>query len=214
MLLLFRWSCQAGPHLTSRLPCRALQASLTFDFRRQRKNGEARERLCKDGPDDLQGMTIPQSCSLWRSLLALHSSSLGNLHRIVFPGAALKGQALLFQGDSGPAGRPFQTSAGLAQQAAQVQQQEVPAYSPAGRITCPYSVPRQPVFAVVELGPTQYKVSPDDLVYTEKLKGVDVNEKISLNRVLLLGTQTQTVIGRPHVPDASVLACVEVGSSK
>ncbi len=89
---------------------------------------------------------------------------------------------------------------------------ELPAFSAAGRIEGSFSVTRQPVFAVVELGPTQYKVSPDDLVYTEKLRGVDVNDKISLNRVLLLGTQSQTVIGRPFVPEASVLACVEVGT--
>ena len=102
----------------------------------------------------------------------------------------------------------FSTSAGTPQSV-----ENIPAYSPAGRVTGPFSVPRQPVFAVVELGPTQYKVTPDDLVYTEKLRGVDVNEKISLNRVLLLGDKSQTVIGRPYVPEASVLACVEVCSS-
>lgn len=51
------------------------------------------------------------------------------------------------------------------------------------RVTGPYKVERKPVFAVVELAGTQYKVTPDDLVITEKLSGVDVNDKIRLNKV-------------------------------
>lgn len=66
------------------------------------------------------------------------------------------------------------------------------------------------MFAVVELGPTQFKVAPDDLVYSEKLKGVDVGDKVSLNKVLLLGNRSSTVIGRPLVPEATVTAIVEV----
>ena len=50
-------------------------------------------------------------------------------------------------------------------------------------MTGPYKVERKPVFAVVELAGTQYKVTPDDLVITEKLSGVDVNDKIRLNKV-------------------------------
>lgn len=106
--------------------------------------------------------------------------------------------------------RAYSSAASSEQVPHLLQQPQTPAYSPAGRVIGPYTVARQPAFAVVELGPTQYKVSPDDLVYTEKLKGVDVNEKVSLNRVLLLGNQTQTIIGRPFVPEASVVACVEV----
>lgn len=89
--------------------------------------------------------------------------------------------------------------------------QDVPLeqYSHVGRITGPYVVKPKPVFAVVELGPTQFKVTPDDLVYSEKLKGVDVGDKVSLNRVLLLGNTATTVIGRPCVPGAIVSAIVE-----
>lgn len=71
-------------------------------------------------------------------------------------------------------------------------------------------VSSKPVFAVVEVGPTQFKVCQGDTIVTEKLKGLDVNEKVSLNRVLMLGTLQQTVIGRPFVPQASVTAAVEV----
>ena len=83
-------------------------------------------------------------------------------------------------------------------------------YSYSGRITGPYIVKPKAVFAVVELGPTQFKVTPDDLVYSEKLKGVDVGDQVSLNRVLLLGNTATTVIGRPCIPGATVTAVVEV----
>ncbi|KAK9811176.1 hypothetical protein WJX73_008472 [Symbiochloris irregularis] len=82
-------------------------------------------------------------------------------------------------------------------------------YSKAGRVDGPYTLKRTPVFAVVEIGPTQYKVSADDLVYAEKLKGVTVNDKVTLNRVLMLGSRYETVIGRPIVPEAFVSAAVE-----
>lgn len=93
-----------------------------------------------------------------------------------------------------------------------LQQSSVPEeqYSFVARTTGSYFVKRKPVFAVVELGPTQFKVTPDDLVYSERLKGVDVGDKVSLNRVLLLGNRDTTIIGRPLVPDANVTAIVEV----
>ena len=90
------------------------------------------------------------------------------------------------------------------------QQQPAEQYSYTGRIAEPYVVKPKPVFAVVEIGPTQFKVTPDDLVYSEKLKNVDVGDKLSLNRVLLLGNTATTIIGRPVVPGASVTAIVEV----
>lgn len=71
-------------------------------------------------------------------------------------------------------------------------------------------VPRKLAFAVVEVGPTQFKVSQGDTIVTEKLRGVDVNDKLSLNRVLMLGSPHETIIGRPFIPEASVTAAVEV----
>ena len=52
-------------------------------------------------------------------------------------------------------------------------------------------------------------MSPDDLVVSEKLKGVDVNDRLALGRVLMLGSRSETVVGRPHIPGASVTAVVE-----
>ncbi|KAJ6970753.1 hypothetical protein NC653_035128 [Populus alba x Populus x berolinensis] len=48
---------------------------------------------------------------------------------------------------------------------------------------------REPVFAVVQVGSHQFK--------------------LMLNKVLMLGTSTQTIIGRPILPDAAVHAVVE-----
>jgi large subunit ribosomal protein L21 len=77
------------------------------------------------------------------------------------------------------------------------------------KISEPYKIEHQPVFAVVEVGGTQYKVTPDDVIITEKLDGVDISDKIQLQRVLLLGTAAETVIGRPYIPGATVTAVVE-----
>ena len=85
-----------------------------------------------------------------------------------------------------------------------------PQYTNSGRVEEAYTLERTPVFAVVEVGPTQHKVSVDDLVFAEKLKGVDINDKVNLQRVLMLGSRYETVIGRPYIPGASVTAAVEV----
>lgn len=82
-------------------------------------------------------------------------------------------------------------------------------YTRLERITGRYMVPHKPVFAVVQVGPTQFKVCQGDTIVTEKLKGLDVNETVSLNRVLMMGSLQKTVIGRPFVPEASVIAAVE-----
>lgn len=50
------------------------------------------------------------------------------------------------------------------------------------RVAGPYTVPQKAVFAVVELGGTQYKVTPDDVVICEKLSGLDINDKVGQGR--------------------------------
>eukprot|EP01018_Ginkgo_biloba_P010663 Gb_38840 [translate_table: standard] len=68
---------------------------------------------------------------------------------------------------------------------------------------------RQLIFSVVQIGSHQFKVSRGDCIYTEKLKYAAVNDKLMLNKVLMLGTKSQTIIGRPILPDAAVHAVVE-----
>lgn len=67
----------------------------------------------------------------------------------------------------------------------------------------------EPIFAVVQVGSHQFKVSNGDSIFVEKLKYCDVNDKLILNRVLMLGSMAQTIIGRPVLPDAAVHAVVE-----
>ncbi|XP_004294019.1 PREDICTED: 50S ribosomal protein L21, mitochondrial [Fragaria vesca subsp. vesca] len=69
--------------------------------------------------------------------------------------------------------------------------------------------PYEPVFAVIQIGSHQFKVSNGDSIFTERLKFCEVNDKLILNKVLLVGTSSQTMIGRPIVPDATVHAVVE-----
>ncbi|XP_073056030.1 large ribosomal subunit protein bL21m-like [Primulina eburnea] len=69
--------------------------------------------------------------------------------------------------------------------------------------------PYEPIFAIVQIGSHQFKVSNGDSIFTERLKFCDVNDKLILNKVLMLGSKCQTIIGRPVLPDAAVHAVVE-----
>ncbi|XAR55634.1 hypothetical protein NMG60_11035765 [Bertholletia excelsa] len=68
---------------------------------------------------------------------------------------------------------------------------------------------REEVFAVVMVGGRQYIVFPGRFIYTTRLKGANVNDEVTLNKVLLVGTKTSTYIGQPVVPNAAVHAVVE-----
>lgn len=63
-----------------------------------------------------------------------------------------------------------------------------------------------------ELGGKQYKVCPNDLVFVDSRGDLEVNDMIECNRVLLLGSKDETIIGRPYVPGTSVVAAVEVSA--
>ena len=107
-------------------------------------------------------------------------------------------------------------------------------YTRVGRVEGPFTVPPRDVFAVVQAGSYQFKVTLDDLITVEKVKGVDINDKarvharsvacvqpltpclsfarlsqVQLSRVLMLGNTTCTVVGRPFVPGCSVTVVVE-----
>jgi large subunit ribosomal protein L21 len=82
-------------------------------------------------------------------------------------------------------------------------------YVKVGRITDEYRLPLLNAFAVIEIGGSQFKVTRDDVIYPNKLAGIDVNDIIALQRVLLVGDVETTVVGRPHIPGAKVLAAVE-----
>ncbi|GAB2217551.1 hypothetical protein Droror1_Dr00000748 [Drosera rotundifolia] len=72
------------------------------------------------------------------------------------------------------------------------------------------SVPkREEIFAVVMVGSRQYIVFPGRWIHTQRLKDAKVNDKIVLNKVLLVETKTSTYIGQPVVTNAAVHAVVE-----
>lgn len=73
----------------------------------------------------------------------------------------------------------------------------------------PKPPPREEIFAVVVVGSRQYIVIPGRWIYTQRLKGANVNDKIVLNKVLLVGTKSSTYIGKPIVTNAAVHAVVE-----
>ena len=64
-------------------------------------------------------------------------------------------------------------------------------------------------FAVIKMSGTQYKVTIDDVITTHKIKDVKVGEQMEINDVLLIGTKDQTIVGRPLIPNAKVIATVE-----
>ncbi|KAJ8748249.1 hypothetical protein K2173_000821 [Erythroxylum novogranatense] len=59
------------------------------------------------------------------------------------------------------------------------------------------------------VGGRQYIVIPGRFLYVKRLKGAKVNDKITLNKVLLVGTRTLTYVGKPVVTNATVHAIVE-----
>lgn len=67
-------------------------------------------------------------------------------------------------------------------------------WHPIGRIEGAYTVAPQPAFAVVQIGPFQYKVTADDVILHPKLVGAEVNDVVSLDKVLLLGSPTVSLL--------------------
>ncbi|GBF88209.1 mitochondrial ribosomal protein L21 [Raphidocelis subcapitata] len=78
-----------------------------------------------------------------------------------------------------------------------------------GRVQGEYRVAPQDAFAVVQLGPFQYKITADDVILHPKLVGAEVNDVLALDKVLFIGTRQDSTIGRPYVPGAAVVVAVE-----
>ena len=68
------------------------------------------------------------------------------------------------------------------------------------------------MYAVVETGGKQYKVSAGDVIDVEKVL-YEVGERIELDRVLLVADGDEVRVGQPTVEGAKVLATV-VGHGK
>ncbi|KAM9974376.1 hypothetical protein ACTFIW_007828 [Dictyostelium discoideum] len=63
-------------------------------------------------------------------------------------------------------------------------------------------------FAVVHISGKQYKVIEGDIIMTDKIQ-VDVGEHIVLDKVLLVGTKNETIIGKPIISNFKVHAYIE-----
>jgi large subunit ribosomal protein L21 len=61
------------------------------------------------------------------------------------------------------------------------------------------------MYAVVETGGRQYRVSPGDTIDVEKLAG-EVGDPVALTNVLLLGDGAEVTIGTPRLAEARVEA--------
>ncbi|GIL91256.1 hypothetical protein Vretimale_9947 [Volvox reticuliferus] len=82
-------------------------------------------------------------------------------------------------------------------------------YKRVGVIVGQYNLKPERTFAVVQLAGTQFKVTTDDIIFVNQLPDVEVNDVLALDRVMLLGSRAETIVGRPYVPGATVLAAVE-----
>eukprot|EP00899_Mesostigma_viride_P005451 jgi/Mesvir1/14907/Mv05505-RA.1 len=60
-------------------------------------------------------------------------------------------------------------------------------------------------YAIVELGSRQFKMAEDDVIYADKLSGVEVGDVVDLGRVLLLKSDGDKLnVGRPYLEGAKV----------
>ena len=59
------------------------------------------------------------------------------------------------------------------------------------------------MFAVLNTGGKQYKVSPGDLIKVEKLES-DVGDKVTLSQVLMVGQGEDVEVGSPYVSNCEV----------
>lgn len=70
------------------------------------------------------------------------------------------------------------------------------------------------MYAVVETGGKQYKVSAGEIIEVEKLP-LEVGQKVELDRVLLVSDENKVQVGSPIVEGAKVMATVaDQGKSK
>lgn len=68
------------------------------------------------------------------------------------------------------------------------------------------------MYAIIETGGKQYKVSEGDIIKVEKLD-VDAESKYTFDKVLTLSTDSDTTFGAPFVSGATVDATV-IGNGK
>ncbi len=63
------------------------------------------------------------------------------------------------------------------------------------------------MYAIIETGGKQYKVSEGDVVFVEKL-GAEAEAAVTFDKVLAVGTDEGLTVGQPYVAGAAVNATV------
>jgi large subunit ribosomal protein L21 len=63
------------------------------------------------------------------------------------------------------------------------------------------------MYAVIQTGGKQYRVSQGDLITIEKLQGA-AGDRIELNSVLMVGEGDQVTVGRPWLEQARVVGTI------
>jgi large subunit ribosomal protein L21 len=63
------------------------------------------------------------------------------------------------------------------------------------------------MYAVVQTGGKQYRVTPGDYVIVERLPG-EHGDRVELNDILLIDNEGKVMVGQPFVKDASVVATI------
>lgn len=71
-----------------------------------------------------------------------------------------------------------------------------------------------PMYAIIETGGKQYRVSEGDILFIEKLEA-EADQQVTFDKVFAVGKEGETVIGSPTVAGAKVTAkVVKNGKSK
>jgi large subunit ribosomal protein L21 len=63
------------------------------------------------------------------------------------------------------------------------------------------------MYAVIQTGGKQYRVSPDDLITVEKLEGA-IGDRVQFDSVLMVGEGDQVIIGQPRLEQARVMGTI------
>ncbi|OGL46752.1 MAG: 50S ribosomal protein L21 [Candidatus Schekmanbacteria bacterium RBG_16_38_10] len=70
------------------------------------------------------------------------------------------------------------------------------------------------MYAIIETGSKQYRVSEGDVIKVEKLKG-NIGDAVEINDVLLIKKENETKVGNPMISNAKVVGeIVETGKGK
>eukprot|EP00457_Paulinella_chromatophora_P012156 gb/GEZN01012345.1/.p1 GENE.gb/GEZN01012345.1/~~gb/GEZN01012345.1/.p1 ORF type:complete len:298 (-),score=54.52 gb/GEZN01012345.1/:26-919(-) len=69
--------------------------------------------------------------------------------------------------------------------------------------------PSRDIFAIVSISTVQHKVMKGDIIMVDKILGADLNTQLTFDRVLMLGTRSWTLLGRPFISNCYVKATVE-----